>query len=335
MGTLRSISSRGWRRTGSYHIALAMVCGLVLFVSLCISWSKQETSSSLNTFLISRCRCKDTGTLNTILHLILNIISTGILSSSNFFMQISLRNLPSLSKFKQVCWALLLCSTVPIHLLFNSAIFETKYEGQFWNLTIATEEFVHGGKYWLPGASLTPSGASSPSQDYSITNLTTNSPLPGSSTFNGTLEGYGDVFNLTDYWNATSNLKEIIRAISQVGATWDPLEAQQYYRAAKFCTNYKSLIIIVDTGTTEQRGWQRTDVYDFDPRTNLTRIWDTEMPPLEVNSLWSWASCQSHYHSSHYDRLPYDNGTFFHSCGRLFGMGSSWPSTTNIPNEVK
>ncbi|KAK8085184.1 hypothetical protein PG997_006455 [Apiospora hydei] len=350
MAAFGSISGRGWRRTGTYNILLALACGLVLLIILCISWSKQQITSSLNTTLIHRGLCKDTGTLNTILHLFLNIISTGILSSSNFFMQIvtspsrpeidlahaqlrsldiglqSMRNLPSLSRFKQVCWALLLCSTVPTHLLFNSAIFETTYEGQFWNLTIATDEFAHGGRYWLPGASLTPSGASSPCQDNSTTmsNRTKSIVL-------GAVHGYGNNIDLTDYWNTTSTVRQITREISQVGAHWATLEAQECmaeYRAAKFRTQYKNLIIIVDTGTTDHRGWQRTDVYDFDPKSNLSKVWDAIVPPLDVNSLWSWASCRT-YHQRN------SGGTFDHSCWRLLGMNTSQPTISNIPSDVR
>ncbi|KAK7976322.1 26S proteasome non-ATPase regulatory subunit 12 [Apiospora arundinis] len=308
-----------------------MICGLVLFISFFISWSKQQSSSSLGTTLIHRGRCKDTGTLNTILHLALNIISTGILSSSNFFMQIvtspsrpeinlahtylrsldiglqSVRNLPSLSKFKQACWALLLFSSLPIHLLFNSAIYETRYQGQFWNLTIATEDFVHGGQYWLPGASLTPSGASSPSQDTSVTGPTSN--LTGSRT----VSGYGRKVNLTDYWNPTSNVGQTIKDISQASGNWDTLDARQCmseYRAPKLRTEYKSLVIIANAGLQEPKGWKRTDVYTFDPKSNLSRIWNAQVPPLE------------------------NEDTFYHSCGRILGLGTSYPTITNIPDEV-
>ncbi|KAK6850939.1 hypothetical protein PG987_000573 [Apiospora arundinis] len=333
MGIFDSIPNRGWRRTGAYNIVLALICGLVLFITFFISWSKQQSSSSLGTTLIHRGRCKDTGTLNTILHFVLNIISTGILSSSNFFMQIvsspsrpeiniahtylksldiglqSVRNLPSLSKFKQACWTLLLLSSLPIHLLFNSAIYETRYQGQFWNLTIATEDFVHGGQYWLPGASLTPSGASSPSQDTSVTGPTSN--LTGSRT----VSGYGRKVNLTDYWNPTSNVRQTIKDISQASGHWDTLDARQCmseYRAPKLRTEYKSLVIIANAGLQEPKGWKRTDVYDFDPKSNLSR-----------------------YGMHKYRHWNYKNeDTFYHSCGRILGLGTSYPTITNIPDEV-
>lgn len=95
--------------------------------------------------------CGIAGALNTTLHIIINILSTATLASSNMFMQVlnapsreevdqshtrgswleigvlSARNIFRLSPFKTIAWLGFLISSIPIHLLFNSAIFEASY----------------------------------------------------------------------------------------------------------------------------------------------------------------------------------------------------------------
>ncbi|ETS86638.1 hypothetical protein PFICI_00466 [Pestalotiopsis fici W106-1] len=45
-------------------------------------------------------------------------------------------------------------TSVPIHLVFNSTIFEINYLGAAWTTVLASESFVNGAPYYLPGASL-------------------------------------------------------------------------------------------------------------------------------------------------------------------------------------
>ncbi|KAK8131082.1 hypothetical protein PG984_007520 [Apiospora sp. TS-2023a] len=348
MGAFNIFSTRGWRRTGLYNIALVAILGILLIVWFCISYSRQPYSLLFSTTLIRRGRCKDTANLNIILHLILNIISTGILSSSNFFMQIvtspsrpeidvahaylrsldigfqSLRNVPSLSHFKQSCWLLLLLSTIPIHLLFNSAIFETRVQENAWNLTIATEEFIRVGQYWPPGASLTTSGASSPALEFcSVGDVRDQYGVPGCSR---RVAGYGYVVEIGEYWKQAGTARESLKDISRKASSWDLLETERCmreFRPTEPRARYKSLVIIVDTGTTEPRGWRRTDVYDFDPKTNLLETWDPHVPPSQLNSLWYSAFCSQ--------------GTYqTNVCGRLLGLGTDKLEDTNhITKEVK
>lgn len=85
--------------------------------------------------------CTTTERINTGIHFLVNVLSTGLLAASNFCMQIltaptreevdkahargtwldigitSIRNLKTLRKQKVVLWWLLMLSTVPLHLL--------------------------------------------------------------------------------------------------------------------------------------------------------------------------------------------------------------------------
>lgn len=120
--------------------------------------------------------------LNLFLHLLFNIISTLVIALSNFFMQVlnaptreevdcadakkrwleigvpSIRNAFHVSKFKTLSWMLFNFSSIPIHILFNSTNYESDYQGSQWRLTLASEAFFHGSKYYGPGAGLMPNG---------------------------------------------------------------------------------------------------------------------------------------------------------------------------------
>ena len=71
---------------------------------------------------------------------------------------LSIPNIIYLSWFKRISWATFVLSSVPIHLLFNSTIFETDYQGSEWQMTMVSSSFLNGGSYYPPGASLMPAG---------------------------------------------------------------------------------------------------------------------------------------------------------------------------------
>ncbi|KAI6598771.1 hypothetical protein MCOR06_001481 [Pyricularia oryzae] len=326
---LKVLPEHGWQRTGIYNILLACTCALILSISLFLSVSWQEQHSFFGTSPIHRGRCKDTSRLSIILHLLLNIISTGIVASSNFFMQIvtspsrpeidsaheylrsvdiglqSLRNVRWLSRSKKMCWLILLLSSMPIHLFFNSAIYETKYQASSFNLTIATESFVDGADYWLPGASLSPSGSSSPVQS--------------------TAKGFGDPIPLEMYW---TELPKYVAETARDGAGWDRLDPEACmteYRTSQLRTTYSNLIIIVNTGVPEVQGWRRTDVYSFNKSSNLSAQWDAHVPPSKINSLWSWNAC----HLGAVQVIWQ-----IQTCGRILGLGTVAPDWNNVPKDV-
>ncbi|KAL9071422.1 MAG: hypothetical protein Q9157_005474 [Trypethelium eluteriae] len=99
-------------------------------------------------------------TISTAYHILINILSTALLTSSNFCMQIlcsptreevdyangkdkwvyigilSPSNLRYISKKRQTMWWLLALSSLPLHLIYNSSIFEVTL-GQEYDVTIA------------------------------------------------------------------------------------------------------------------------------------------------------------------------------------------------------
>ena len=51
------------------------------------------------------------------------------------------------------------------------------------------------------------------------------------------------------------------------------------------------MVVVVDTGAKDPAGWTRSEVFDFQPYTNFSDVWDRCVPKNETNSLWYSTSC--------------------------------------------
>lgn len=203
-----------WRRLGLLNLALISLCCLILVIALVIDADGPVTAVRI----LYRGKCTTVNRLDAALHLIINIFSTCVLASSNFFMQVvssptrneidaahrslrslevgvtSIKNLGFLPWFKVITWVGLSVSSIPIHLLFNSVIYSTQYQGADWHLTIATDGFVNGTvDYYNPGAALAAAGSACPAASVgSIADVTCH--------YDDSLEGsvgYGVMANIT------------------------------------------------------------------------------------------------------------------------------------------
>lgn len=191
MGFSKLLPNEKWRRLGFLNVSLITSCGLILLAGLISVTSSRPGSTILEARILFRGECRTSNNLNLFLQLVINIFSTCVLASSNFFMQIvssptrneidrahrslhsleigvsSFKNLGSLSWFKILAWAALFLTSVPIHLLFNSVIYPIDYQGSDWHLTIAAPGFVNQSvDYFVPGASLAAAGSSCPASPH-------------------------------------------------------------------------------------------------------------------------------------------------------------------------
>ncbi|KAK7947810.1 uncharacterized protein PG986_008696 [Apiospora aurea] len=330
-GRFQSLRSTGWRRTGAWNVLAAAIAGIVVFCSLLVSISQPDSSLRSDTILFHG-SCDYSRNLNIGLHLLINLVSSAVLASSNYFMQVlhapsrheinrahrilssleigipSLKNLSFLSGFKRCFWALLLISSLPIHLFFNSSIYETKIVGSTWQLTIATESFLHGAPFFPPGASLAAAGSPSPI-DY---NATTKIVLTGADfsnkteyqryQYNETLgdywrTSYGEPTNLSDYWDDVSPIRRKLDQISSNAmegerlGLWERLPSKacrQEYCFLKPRENYGDVVVVVKGGA-NTAGWTRAEVY-ADPNDKLPE-WSNRLPPDDINSLWYTTQC--------------------------------------------
>ncbi|KAK4889757.1 5'-3' exoribonuclease 2 [Elasticomyces elasticus] len=104
------------------------------------------------------------------LHVVINILSSILLSASNYTMQClsaptrrevdvahakgdwldigvsGIRNLTRIGLYRRILWAALALSSLPIHLLFNSAVFKT-LQGNQYGMVLANPAFLDGGGF--------------------------------------------------------------------------------------------------------------------------------------------------------------------------------------------
>ncbi|KAI1815903.1 hypothetical protein GGS20DRAFT_584072 [Poronia punctata] len=330
MPSSRVFSQERWRLLGTINLSLAYFCELVLVVCFAISVSKNKFSWFLPTVIYNG-DCGTSRNISLYLHLLINVLSTAILASSNFFMQVlgapsreeidkahgwlrsldigvqSLTNLRHISWFKLISWILFFVSSIPIHIFFNSVIFQTEYLGTDWNLTIATEAFTLGAPFFPPGASLVQAGTSS---------------LETVSDWSYEGPAYVDFVPSEEYFNASSTISNRIRYAARYSHEWDKLDAKKCQEEYNWCTprtEYEDLVVVVDTGATRPDGWTRSEVFGFEPSSNISSIWDSRVPPSSTNSLWFSAQCKTSRDSR------YSDDTCINSCWG--GLGHARNST--------
>jgi hypothetical protein len=114
--------------------------------------------------------CATVRRLNVWVHLLVNVLSTLLLCASNYCMQVlvaptrteldrahshrqwlhigvpSLHNLMRIGRVRTLLWTLLLMSSLPLHLLFNSVVF-TNLQANEYMVIPTTESWLHGAAY--------------------------------------------------------------------------------------------------------------------------------------------------------------------------------------------
>ncbi|KAI1746564.1 hypothetical protein F4782DRAFT_524081 [Xylaria castorea] len=303
-GSRKGRLSTGWKRTARINCIILITLSAVLVVlsSLSLHSGAQETI-----FLYTGdCEEGNVSRINTSLHFLINVISTLILASSNFFMQIlnapsreevdrahaqgswlligvpSAGNVFRVSRFKPCCWVALLLSSIPVHLLFNSAVFETDFRESDFHLTIATEEFTSGGAYFPPGASLLLPGILPAEQIEENKEDSVGVPA-----------GYGAPVPLSDYFSQERS--EAFQNISSIAANsgrWkklDPFDCKEIYLDCRGLKKYRDVVLIIN-----HDGWIRDEMWSI--QSYDATFWDHYVPPRERNYLFFDAQCEMYAH---------------------------------------
>jgi hypothetical protein len=299
----RDTQGKGWRRAA--FINTGAVTTFTLFTIILLAWSASQSGGAINTNLIFfNGDCARSRAINLWLHLLLNVCSTGVVASSNFFMQVlssptrrdvdkahlqnvameigvpSLRNVFCVGWFKGVCWFLFFASSFPIHLVFNSAIFATAYQGADWHLTIASEGFIDGAQYFGPGAVLWPAGA--PGGALAEQEEAAGPPRDAPA-------GYGSIVNATEYWDPSSEAAKTIEFAAQSSRGWKRLEVAECLSQYVYCNphnDFRDVVWVVKSHNASgdfmvpgnnSLGWQRSqllaqmDLFD-------SAFWDIPSP---------------------------------------------------------
>ncbi|PFH60353.1 hypothetical protein XA68_11095 [Ophiocordyceps unilateralis] len=125
--------------------------------------------------LIFQGDCEAVKRLNQWLHLVINLLSTGMLSASNYCMQLqaaptranvdvaheqgrwmdigvpSIRNLRYLTRGRLFTWGLLALSSIPVHLIYNSAVFQSLSSSSY-AVAVVKDSFLRGSPWNLTAA---------------------------------------------------------------------------------------------------------------------------------------------------------------------------------------
>ena len=162
------------RKLEGYHFVVlwcAVVAALVLIINLILTiWAVAKSGAQDGLGTLYEGSCKRTASLTFWIHLAINVLSTLLLGASNYSMQClssptrsevdkahsqgiwldigvpSVRNLRRLSITRIVLWWLLAISSIPLHLLYNSAVFST-LSSQRFNVFLVTSEFLDGASF--------------------------------------------------------------------------------------------------------------------------------------------------------------------------------------------
>ena len=166
------------RKLEGYHFVVlwcARLAALVLIINLILTiWAVANSGVQDGLGTLYDGSCKRTASLTFWIHLAINVLSTLLLGASNYSMQClssptrsevdkahnqgiwldigvpSVRNLRRLSIRRIVLWWLLAISSIPLHLLYNSAVFST-LSGQRVDVFLVTSEFLDGAPFNVSG----------------------------------------------------------------------------------------------------------------------------------------------------------------------------------------
>ena len=142
---------------------------LVLIINIVVvSWASSLPESDDLLPILYRGSCSVVFNANIAVHVLINALSTLLLGASNYAMQLaiaptrkdidaahsrrrwleigvpSLRNLLSVSFLRKSCWAILLLSSLPLHLLYNSSVYSSQVAHEYL-VTELDESFLRDG----------------------------------------------------------------------------------------------------------------------------------------------------------------------------------------------
>ncbi|KAJ4007572.1 hypothetical protein NW752_010237 [Fusarium irregulare] len=247
------------------------------------SWDpgRGNAGDALGQSILYKGDCDVSARANLWIHLAINVIGTGVLASSNFFMQSlvaptrkevdaahkaghwleigvqSLKNVRFIGWKKILFWSLFSLSSVPLHLVFNGCVLESKGTNGF-TVLLGAESLASAS--WQGRPSITAALAEPYSSD----------PF--------TYSGYED----------PTRLKPINESIVTNGThgNWQKISFQEcmkrYNDPEKSLTHWRHLIMVMynyeDEWRNSTKGWRLSQVYK-----NTTGMNDTDI----VNPLWT------------------------------------------------
>jgi len=164
------------RKHESYQFGIlicAITVGIVTFINAAFTaWAVSKSGIHEDLGTLADGSCSRTRTLTFWIHVVINMVSTILIGPSNYTMQClssptwseiekahsqgiwldigvpSFRNLKRLSSTRIALWWMLALSSIPLHLLYNSAVFSTLSTQQY-DVFVVSRDFVHGAPFEL------------------------------------------------------------------------------------------------------------------------------------------------------------------------------------------
>ncbi|KAH8766124.1 hypothetical protein F5883DRAFT_496436 [Diaporthe sp. PMI_573] len=324
----------GWRKSAHINTFLVSTVFLVLLSCHIILWAKPDSTAGYQIIHSGRCDGNGVGRLNTVLHLIINVLSSLVLASTNFFMQVlnapsreeldtahekgswldigvpSPRNAFKVSRFKMIMWLLFFLSSIPIHLLFNSAIFSTDHRRSTFNFFVFDESVFAGGAVFDPGTRLA---------------LPYNSPAIRDSYYHSNYSTARELYFESGNLNRSASIQQTAEEIRK--GDWKRLDTNScssLYNSTHCAglRTYRNVALILRGSS----GWSLSQVWDLPA--NESSFWDAYVPKDVNNSFWfasiskdSQTVCQTSSTST-----TEEAGTeiyCFNDCNREMGLDDS------------
>lgn len=163
-----ALNGAGWKHTVQ---TVAIITSLAFVVNiLALVWFARSPRSEEGLIQLYVGSCSTVESLDLWVHLAINILSTILLGASNYCMQClcapnrkevdeahrngewldigipSVRNLSYLPKGKAIGWTLLALTSMPLHLLYNSA-FYAAFQNNEYQYFFVTEDFPNGAAF--------------------------------------------------------------------------------------------------------------------------------------------------------------------------------------------
>lgn len=169
--SFKSWSIQAWRFTVASGALAGFLILLTNIITLAVMYGKFRVVDYTITFFTGSCDTASTVTIAS--HVVINILSTILLAASNFSMQClssptrkevdaaharkhwlsigtpTIRNLYFVSKQKALLWVILAISSFPLHMFWNSTVFQTRMTNNYLAVTV-TEDFLNGGSWEIP-----------------------------------------------------------------------------------------------------------------------------------------------------------------------------------------
>jgi hypothetical protein len=155
---------------------------LVMLINLAlVSWASQQWTLHNGLWELYEGNCDSTDRWNLGLHVLINVCSTLLLSASNYTMQClisptraecdvahargdwleigipNVRNLSKISWRRSAVWFFVACSSIPIHLLYNSVVFKT-LDANIYSTVLANSRFLEVSTIVMPNDSISARG---------------------------------------------------------------------------------------------------------------------------------------------------------------------------------